>query len=70
MWPFLPLGHVAEKAAHPVGVTALRAIGVVPSSDTRAQLFERRQRIRLAVLVHDSVERTTLPIRPLQEFTK
>jgi hypothetical protein len=63
----LSFGEVAEKAPHPVSVAALRAVRVMPGPDARSQLLERCQRVRAALLVHDSVRRTAVPIRAVQE---
>jgi hypothetical protein len=67
MRPPLTFGEVAEKAPHPVGVAALRAVRVVPGPDARSKLLERCQRVRAAFLVHDSVCRTAVPIRAVQK---
>ena len=59
--------RVGEEAFHPGRVAALRSIGVVPGSDAESKLFERRQRIRPALLIHDGTGWVPMPVGSLEE---
>jgi hypothetical protein len=66
----LSLGHVGEEAPHPVRVAALCSVGVVPGPDALSQLFERRQGIRSALLIHDGTGGPPLPVCSLEEVSE
>src|SRR5206468_8899614 len=51
----------------PIGVAALRLVRVMASPDARAQLLERRERIRAAAFVDDAAHRPSVPVSALQE---
>jgi hypothetical protein len=61
----LALDEVREKPPDPISVAA-RLVRVMARPSARAQLLERRERIRAAVFVDDPAHRPPLPVRALQ----